>query len=114
MWKSPIRKKNRKRKTLTEGYKWFTNNHATVTGKPMAKGRKDVKSKKYYQTFCKKISPWNIIVKYIRKNQEIIIIIVKVILEGIVEIILQGTEMVSIKNAISSTYRLGTANFFCH
>ena len=51
-------------------------------------------------------------VKCIRKNQKIITIIVKAILEEIVKIILQGTGMVSIKNAINSTYKFGTTNFF--
>ena len=39
------KEKSQKGKTLTEGYKWFANNHATVSGKTMAKGRKDVKIK---------------------------------------------------------------------
>ena len=32
-------------KTLNEGYKWFVNNHGTLSGKQMAKGRVDVKIK---------------------------------------------------------------------
>lgn len=39
------KEKSQKGKTLTEGYKWFGNNRTTVSGKPMAKGRNDVKIK---------------------------------------------------------------------
>lgn len=39
------KEKSQKGKTLTEGYRWFANNHATISGGGMARGRNDVKIK---------------------------------------------------------------------